>query len=86
MEESKIQDFVITDTWIDKKTGEEVSQIRKIGVSFKLKGGGWRHKLYRNISVSEEAMSLPQKKKARFAGDDLPSCDDVADEGNDFLE
>jgi hypothetical protein len=42
----EVQDFVITDTWIDKKTGEEVSKIRKIGVSFKMKGGGWRHKLY----------------------------------------
>jgi hypothetical protein len=78
----EMQDFVITDTWTDKKTGEEVSQVRKIGVSFKMKGGGWRHKLYRNVSVSGEAMSLPQRKpaRARFEGDDLPGCDDVAGE------
>ena len=76
----EMQDFVITDTWIDKKTGEEVSQIRKIGVSFKMEGGGWRHKLYRNIAVSGEAMSLPQRKKAK-AEDVSCAGEDVGGDG-----
>jgi hypothetical protein len=78
----EVQDFVITDTWIDKKTGEEVSNIRKIGVSFKMKGGGWRHKLYRNVSVGGEAMSLPQRKKG---GGEAANGQEI-DTGDDFCE
>ena len=78
----EMQDFLVEDKWIDKN-GEEQTALRKVGVSFKMKSGGWRHKLYRNISVSVEAMSLPRKeKRAGGAAEDRG----VEDTGDDFLE
>jgi hypothetical protein len=77
-----IQDLLVEDKWIDKN-GEEQTALRKVGVSFTLKGGGTRHKIYQNVSISGECLSLPQKKKARgeAAGDQAPE-----DTGDDFLE
>jgi hypothetical protein len=54
-----------------------------VGVSFTLKGGGVRHKIYRNVSISGECLSLPQKKKARDEGVAEP---EAVDAGDDFLE
>jgi hypothetical protein len=80
----KIYDYLVEDTWTDKD-GEEQTGLRKVGVSFELKGGGMRHKLYRNVSVSGEALSLPQRKKARGKGaGDVEA--EAADAGDDFLE
>ena len=77
-----MQDFLVEDTWIDKN-GEEQTALRKVGVSFTLKGGGTRHKIYSNVSISGECLSLPQKKKARGEGVGEPEAEDA---GDDFLE
>jgi hypothetical protein len=77
-----MQDLLVEDTWIDKN-GEEQTALRKVGVSFTLKGGGMRHKIYRNVSISGECLSLPQKKKARGEGAAEPEAEDA---GDDFLE
>ena len=77
-----IQDLLVEDKWIDQN-GEEQSALRKVGVSFTLKGGGTRHKIYSNVSISGECLSLPQKKKVRNAEIAAPGA---ADTGDDFLE
>jgi hypothetical protein len=77
-----MQDFLVEDKWIDKN-GEEQTALRKVGVSFTLKGGGMRHKIYSNVSISGECLSLPQKKKARDEGVAEPEAEDA---GDDFLE
>lgn len=75
-----IQDLLVKDKWIDKN-GEEQSALRKVGVSFTLKSGGTRHKLYRNVSISGECLSLPQKKQG--GGEMSAGAEDT---GDDFLE
>ena len=60
--QTEIQDLVVWDTWIDKKTGEERSRSRQVGVSIKMKGGGWRHVPFKNVMLGE-CMSLPRKPK-----------------------
>ena len=77
-----IQEFLVEDKWIDKN-GEEQTALRKAGVSFTLKGGGMRHKIYSSVSISGECLSLPQKKKARGEGVAEP---ETGDTGDDFLE
>lgn len=77
-----IYDMLVEDKWLDKD-GEEQTALRKVGVSFKLKNGGMRHKIYSNVSISGECLSLPQKKNARSAEAAEP---EAVDTGDDFLE
>lgn len=69
---TEIQDLVVSDTWIDKKTGEERSRIRPVGVSMKMKGGGWRHIPYKGVTVGE-CMSLPRRERV---GGDAEAADE----------
>ena len=81
-QETRIRDFLVEDRWTDKD-GNEQTALRKIGVTFELKGGGLKHRLYKNVSFSGEGLSLPQRKKARDeAAQDL----EAGDTGDDFLE
>jgi hypothetical protein len=73
-----IQDFLVEDKWIDKN-GEEQTALRKVGVSFTLKGGGMRHKIYSNVAISGECLSLPQKKKARNEEVEEPESGETGD-------
>ena len=50
------------DTWLDKN-GEEQTALRKVGVSFSLKGGGMRHKIYSNVSISGNACHCRRRKR-----------------------
>jgi hypothetical protein len=81
-EEAMMQDLLVEDKWLDKD-GNEQTALRKVGVTFTLKGGGARHKIYENVSISGECLSLPQKKKSRGEAAGEP---EAVDAGDDFVE
>lgn len=63
----KIYDALITETYTDRKTGEDRTKFHNVGTVFENEREGWTMKVHDGLSVSGRVVILPRKEKAERA-------------------